>query len=189
MARQILFSDSISINKIRDPKLDTWVETTLDKHKKQSDSASISNVGGYQTKDVLDEESIKLFGQYAALAMRDFTNKKFKYAMHNMWINENYKYSYNKYHNHSDCHFAGVYYHKVPKDSGSLEFHRTDATAFLNLSTHFQTSDTHTGYRIDPYAGMLVVFPSSYGHSVHQSMSDEPRVSVAFNFSIIGVNK
>jgi uncharacterized protein (TIGR02466 family) len=121
--------------------------------------------------------------------MRDFTNKKFKYAMHNMWINENYKYSYNKYHNHSDCHFAGVYYHKVPKDSGSLEFHRTDATAFLNLSTHFQTSDTHTGYRIDPYAGMLVVFPSSYGHSVHQSMSDEPRVSVAFNFSIIGVNK
>jgi len=189
MAKKIIFSDSISINEIKDSKLDNWIEKTLEESKKKDPRVPISSVGGYQTHDVLNEESATLFGSYAASALKDFTDKKFEFKMWNMWINENYKYSYNKLHTHPNCHFSGVYYYKVPKDSGYIEFHRTDATAFLNLIDYYKTHDTFTTYEITPTPGMFIVFPASFSHSVHQSMSEGPRVSVAFNFSITGQYK
>jgi len=189
MAKQIIFSDSISITEIKDSKLDNWIETTLQKSKQNDDGVVVSNVGGYQTKPFLTKEITELLGGPAAIAIKDFTDRHFKFEMSNVWINENYKYSYNNCHFHGGCHYSGVYYYKVPKDSGQLEFHRTDATAFLNLYDFYKTPDTSSVFRINPLPGMLVVFPASFSHSVRQNMSEEPRVSVAFNFKIIDPDK
>lgn len=178
MAKQIIFSDAISITEIKDPKLDSWINTNLEECKKKDKGVVVSNIGGYQTKPFLNKEITKLLGGPAGLAVKDLSEKNFKFEMLNVWINENYKYSYNNCHFHGGSDYSGVYYYKVPKDSGQLVFHRTDATAFLNL-----TSST---FKINPCPGMLVVFPASFTHSVEQSMSEEPRVSVAFNFKITG---
>lgn len=189
MAKQIIFSDSISITEIKDPKLDNWIETTLEECKKKDKGVAISNIGGYQTKPFLNKEITELLGSPAAKAVKDFTNTHLKFKMLNVWINENYKYSYNNCHSHSSSHFSGVYYHKVPKDSGRLQFHRTDATAFLNLYDFYKTIDSGSTFKINPCSGMLVVFPASFIHSVEQNMSEEPRVSIAFNFKILDPNK
>ncbi len=189
MAKQTIFSDSISITEIKDLKLDNWIKTTLKECKEKDKGVAVSNIGGYQTKPFLNEEITELLGGPTARAVKDFTDTHFKFQMLNVWINENYKYSYNNCHFHAASHYSGVYYLKVPKDSGQLRFHRTDATAFLNLYDFYKTTDTCTSFRIKPAPGMLVVFPASYTHSVEQSTSEEPRVSIAFNFNIIDPNK
>ena len=43
-----------------------------------------------------------------------------KPGLGNMWANINYPGSYNKQHIHPNSQWSGVYYVKVPKNSGSL---------------------------------------------------------------------
>ena len=45
MAKQIIFSDSISITEIKDSKLDNWIETTLQKSKQNDDGVVVSMCG------------------------------------------------------------------------------------------------------------------------------------------------
>ena len=184
MAKHIIFSDAISCSKIEDFELDNWIQTTLDQSKKKDEGVFISNVGGYQTHTVLDEKITKILGKYIPQAMKDFTSSNFKYRIMNLWINENYKYSHNTLHFHGMSLFSGVYYYKVPKNSGDLVFQRNDATAFLDYGNILNSKDYDTTYKIEPEPGMLVIFPATYLHAVSQSMSDKPRVSVAFNFNI-----
>ena len=156
-----------------------------------------SNAGGFQTTDIYPmpfdfDETEKLFAQWIQPAVGTILNgwnvphdiNSFSY-----WYNLNPKFTYNREHIHANSLVSGVYYIKVPKDSGQLVFHRTDATAFLNLYDFYKTLDTCSTFKINPCPGMLVVFPASFTHSVEQNMSEEPRVSVAFNFKITGAIK
>ncbi len=161
--------------------------------KKQSKGRNKSNPTGWQSFDLnltqpifskLNKEITEYFLQYINQILL-----KNNFKISNMWANVNGYKDYNLMHYHPNAVVSGVYYLKVPKDSGQLRFHRTDATAFLNLYDFYKTTDTCTSFRIKPAPGMLVVFPASYTHSVEQSTSEEPRVSIAFNFNIIDPNK
>lgn len=186
MARHIIFSDSISINQIEDKVLDDWIVNTLKKNKENNNGVDLSNRGGYQTKSVLNAEINKIVGFHAGRCMKDFTDLDLKFEMLNMWINENYKYSYNMFHVHPCSHFSGIYYNKVPKNSGGLEFHRTDFRVFSDLYDYFKTPDTIPNFVVDPLPGMLIIFPATFAHSVGQSFSNESRISLAFNFNVKG---
>ena len=84
-----------------------------------------------------------------------------------VWINFSYPKSYNKSHNHSlDFNkniFSGVYYVKVPEESGDLIF-------------------PNSGDRISPKEGMTVLFHSSIWHAVEPNLSNDLRISFAFNY-------
>jgi|TARA_E500000318_G_scaffold1780_1_gene2478 uncharacterized protein (TIGR02466 family) len=185
MAKHIIFSDAISLNKFQDFELDNWIQTTLDQTKKKDEGVNFSNVGGYQTPSVVDKKITEILGKYIAEAMKDFTSTNFKYQLMYLWINENYKYSHNTLHFHGKSQFSGVYYYKVPKNSGDLVFQRNDATAFMCLEDFYKSIDSRTTYKVKPEPGLLAIFPGTYLHAVSQSMSDEPRVSIAFNFNIL----
>jgi len=189
MAKHILFHDSISVNHIQDSKLDKWIQTNLNRCKEENNKRVYSNVGGFQTESILDQEITNLLSVHLMKAMKDFTEKKFKYALRSLWINENYKFCYNDYHIHPDSHFSGVYYTKTPKYCGNILFHRSSSIPFLGLENFFKNKDTLATAQIEPLPGMLIIFPGCLAHSVRINESDESRVSISFNFNLLSVKK
>ncbi|MBW4472895.1 MAG: 2OG-Fe(II) oxygenase family protein [Stenomitos rutilans HA7619-LM2] len=101
----------------------------------------------------------------------------------NCWANVNSKYASNKIHDHANCLFSGVYYVKMPKDSGNLMFYdpRSAKAFYKPLVSNF------TAYTADAVAhaaeeGLLLIFPSWLKHGVEPNLSDEDRISISFNY-------
>lgn len=99
------------------------------------------------------------------------------------WANINSKYSYNQQHIHGgNCLLSAVYYAQVPKNSGEFYFKQdnkdADCVARFGIDK-FNPLGTAI-YRM-PKAGDIYVFPSWVDHGVEQNLSDEDRISFAFN--------
>ncbi len=161
-----------------------------------------SNSGGYQSPPIMSENfdnpaTMHLFTRYIIPAARKIAEQwdlpvdidKFAY-----WYNVNKKYNYNKTHPHPESYISGVYYIKVPKDSGILVFERArDESDRMNFITRkivnsgLQTNNNriNTEHWFNPHEGLLVMFPGHLLHSVNQNLTDDPddrRISLSFNF-------
>ena len=115
-------------------------------------------------------------------------------AVGNMWANINYPGSYNKQHLHPNSQWSGVYYVKVPKNSGSL-FVEDPRPGPNHLLPRRVEGIPRALWRVIIYPaieGQMIMFPAWVPHGVEINESKEKgekgwRVSVAFNF--IQVNK
>jgi hypothetical protein len=98
------------------------------------------------------------------------------------WSNFNPPGAFNHRHHHTDTVIllSGVYYLKVPPNSGSIVF--SDPRG---LTINSMADARYYGYEpdvsIDPQPGMVVYFPSWLEHEVEKNESDHERVSIAFN--------
>jgi len=82
------------------------------------------------------------------------------------WFNINGLGAGNRWHDHGEHPVVGVFYIKVPKNSGSIEF-------CLNNET----------FAVTPTTGDFIVFPGNLQHRVLESKSNETRISMAVNFN------
>ncbi len=101
------------------------------------------------------------------------------------WANVNRSGHFNQVHIHPGSHWSGVYYvspGEFDDDdiefAGQLQIHdpRDRAEMVIHPGTPF-------GYpfRIEPRAGMMVIFPAWLSHSVNVFYSQTTRISVSFN--------
>lgn len=161
----------------------------------QSEGRKKSNRLGWQSNDIQYDEDLDLL-------VSEINNKlteiqKYcnivdpnKLVMDNLWFNINSKYSYNRSHIHAKSFFSGVYYVKVPENSGNLNFRNpsnlqrlfvNEINDCLNEINNF----TAQNWVIQPKNNMLVLFPSWLEHDVDQNLSDDDRISIAFNTRIL----
>tara|TARA_R100000234_G_C4943338_1_gene153915 strand:- start:399 stop:755 length:357 start_codon:yes stop_codon:yes gene_type:complete len=96
-----------------------------------------------------------------------------------MWFNVNGRNHYNAKHTHSTpnfpCTISGVFYISIPKPGmGNITFYN-DAPSYMK-ELHSKSMS------IEPKENALILFPSWLEHSVSQSKSDEPRISMSFNY-------
>ena len=107
----------------------------------------------------------------------------------NMWANINYPGSYNKQHMHPNCNWSGVYYVKVPKNSGNLFVE--DPRPGPNIILPRRTEELPRAlWRVIIYPaieGQIIMFPAWVPHGVEINESKEKgeqgwRVSISFNF-------
>lgn len=110
------------------------------------------------------------------------------------WYNVNYKYSSNREHTHPRSFLSGVYYIKVPENSGNITFLRARSEHDKMEFIHNKISEE--GLKIDnnrintehwyaPVEGMLILFPGHLTHYVRQNLTteiDDRRISLSFNF-------
>lgn len=161
---------------------------------KQKDKGiKISNSLGYHSSyfDVTDNADYRLkelLNEIIDLVKNIIEEKIYKEPKNKLfsidaWVNINSKYSYNKQHIHGgDVVLSVVYYAKVPKDSGTFYFKcpssRMDKISYLGIDrdNFFATHREKL-----PEEGDVIVFPGWMEHGVNQSMSDEDRISYAFN--------
>ena len=113
----------------------------------------------------------------------------------NMWANVNYKYAYNKYHDHPQSLWSGVYYVQSPPNSGKILFHKEwSRYQGVPKPTFSSSPPVHThqwdSVSYEPIEGRVILFPSWIGHQVEQNLTDVEgedgyRISISFNIEQI----
>lgn len=102
------------------------------------------------------------------------------------WANVNAPFEYNMRHNHAPNHLSGVYYVRVPENSGNIRFFDERRTKTVTEPDDaFPTDLSNSSHTFNPVEGMLLLFPSWLDHLVGQNRSDEPRVSISFNIDVV----
>jgi uncharacterized protein (TIGR02466 family) len=163
----------------------TYIYGVLLKTRVPADENS-SAVGGYQSQK-FDFRVAPLFlaatkqtiNQVAGELM---INPECEPIVTDCWANINYPGSFNRKHTHFNSMLSGVYYPRVPENSGQLVFTDPRIQAYIiTLPVTKKTGLTSRHIRRTPLAGEFIIFPSWLEHSVEINDSEEERVSVAFN--------
>ena len=161
----------------------------------QSDGRKKSNRLGWQSNDIeTDEELSNLISKInnCLTQVQKFCNLKPKHeiVVSNLWVNINKKHSYNLNHIHTGSFFSGCFYIKVPEESGRINFENPSKTHQIftnnfNLYTDNLNEFTAHHWTYDPKPNLLLLFPSWIEHNVDQNLSNEDRISFAFNTRIL----
>ena len=175
------------------PNLDDIRKEMIDyalQKEKEGDSEVISNQGGFQSKSMREEfiPFRKLCERVLPNCMAEikdtYTYESNSFTPLNCWLNINRKKDYNVHHSHNNCDFSAVWYLKVPENSGKLVFDNPDYSSGLwVLESKYNSYSRGRGY-VMPKENLLVIFKSHLVHYVEPNLSDEPRITLAFNLKL-----
>ena len=173
---------------------------SINQEKKTDGGVSISNQGGWQSHGKLQfkpefKELVDLINKNLLQVGKEygFGMMSSKLKVTSMWANINDKACSNAVHSHQSpvgmpnpLVISGCYYVKVPKNSGQFvleDFSRP--MRYLQLP--FQEPNLMNSFtvRVPPEDGNLLFFPAWMEHSVEANMSNEERISIAFNVALI----
>tara|TARA_B100000700_G_C15032696_1_gene851314 strand:- start:638 stop:1204 length:567 start_codon:yes stop_codon:yes gene_type:complete len=171
---------SLFSSKVWSTKLNIEKEGLISRIKEFADenpSQRFSNVNGYQGHRFDDEELVNGIKNNVPETDEDLG----ELYVHT-WVNINPKDAYNMRHTHTNglVLLSGVYYVKVPENSGSIVFH--DPRGPILHSMADQRYYNQASYSaIIPEEDKIFYFPSWLEHEVDVNNSDEERISISFN--------
>jgi len=147
---------------------------------KTKESTPRSSVGGYQGHEMDDIEFCEKVGNL--VPKKEDLGKIFVYN----WVNINKKGHKNNRHFHytSNLYMSGVYYAKVPENSGRIRFYDPRGPFVRDAQDTIHFFGEHQYQYVVPQEGMLLFFPTWLEHDVEENESDEDRVSVSFNIRL-----
>lgn len=161
-------------------------------------TVGLSNVGGWHSPaDLIEAHEpaiIELRDRISACIRKMVTSTRHKGPAEDQsiriaaWANVARAGSYNAIHNHTPALFSGVYY--VTTGDPAPEGSRDGLIEFVDPrpGPHGGPLPTHAFNApliIDPEPGMMLMFPGWLLHYVHPYRGTAPRVSVAFNLSLV----
>ena len=143
-------------------------------------SDEISNQGGYHSPKFVGKKFEKLLDVVHYFCNDILHNKGLGLTVDNIeyWCNINKCYNYNVMHSHGRADLIGIYYVKVPPQSGEFVVLRNDGSQYCNL---YENRDDMLGYTTEPEEGRLYVLPGHLWHYVTGNNSKEDRISISFN--------
>lgn len=98
------------------------------------------------------------------------------YAMHS-WATLNTKGDYSIAHDHGHAEISGVYYFQTNGEDG--DFYINSPVPEIKCSNLF--NNFHSPRIIKPQVGRLLLFPGFMTHGVRKNITDNNRISIAFN--------
>ena len=180
----------IEIKDFNDVK-DKLIDFVYDEYKKDSGGLNKSNEGGWHShtnfhdyENCLSDFIIKSLNNY--FPNSNVFVEEFQYRLQGLWININGNGGYNKSHVHPGSDMSGVFWIKLPKNSGGIVFQNSsyfNRCKEIDLYNEQFRKDMilYPEYRLFPGEGMMALFPSSLYHCVETNRSDEDRISLSFN--------
>ena len=178
------FSTSIYISDIDIDYTD--INQEILQHQETDSGAQYSNIGGWQSTSyyVVKHNFINTLFNVIKPKLNIIYNEMLvnsDVSLVNYWFNVNKKFDYNMMHQHAFSYYSAVLYTKTPVNSGNLVFRRPDR---LRETVEFKDVNEHNFgiYWTQPEVGKLIIFPSFLEHYVEQNLSDDMRISIAFNF-------
>ena len=195
MNREILFPTPVYWKMVKDPKkLNKYLYPLIKAWSKKDKSETKTNSGGGWHSPVnmnFKKEYQPLIDQLFTMQEEIFKDygMKDKPGLGNMWSNINYPGAYNKQHIHPNSHWSGVYYVKVPKNSGRL-FVEDPRAGPNHILPRRVKGIPRALWRVVVYPaieGQMIMFPAWLPHGVEINESTEKgekgwRISVSFNF-------
>lgn len=161
---------------------------------KYPDGLQRSNSGGWHSPifNVQDDKNIlsKLIKKGLADSVFTTIDNKFRVRTE-YWIMINSPNTYNTTHTHPNSHLSGVFWIKALDKCGKLKFHNPNTfERYIELNAYVdlfkKDTNTHEAYVYDPREGILVTFPSHVAHRVLENKSNEDRIAVSYNITLIG---
>ena len=153
---------------------------------------TISNRGGWHSPFYkLSEDNIISRTLTEGVSKSIFTSLKPSLNFYiSYWININCPNSYNTSHTHPDCHFSGVLWIKVPNNSGVIQFNNPQGhTGYTEIESYLDEPINQTAFchkmTIEPQVGKMLTFPSALRHDVSVNNSQEDRISISYNMTLI----
>ena len=139
-----------------------------------------SSVGGYQGHNFDDIEFCEKVGSLVP-RKGDLGN----FFVYN-WVNINKIGHKNNRHFHysTNLYISGVYYAKVPENSGRIRFYDPRGPFVRDAQDTIHFFGKHQYHYIVPQEGMILFFPTWLEHDVEENESDEDRISVSFNIRL-----
>jgi len=115
---------------------------------------------------------------------------RYAVSIANCWSIVNGKYASNYLHNHPNCFLSGVYYVKTPDRSGGLYFRDPREIVHMFPAPVLEVTPwTLQKVTYQPIEGRMLIFPSWLMHGVEPNLSDDSRVSISFNISLIPISQ
>jgi len=195
MNREILFPTPVYFKMVPNPqKMNNCLFPLIKAWSKKDKGEEKTNAGGgwHSSTDMYKKKEYEplineLFDMQHEI-YKDYGMEP-KPGLGNMWANINYPGAYNKQHLHPNSHWSGVYYVKVPKNSGSL-FVEDPRPGPNHLLPRRVEGIPRALWRVVAYPaieGQMIMFPAWLPHGVEMNESKEKgekgwRVSVSFNF-------
>ena len=188
------FPTMIYIKDLPNPeKLNQYLEPKIIQWSQQNKGVAKTNAGGWHS--TTDMNTKKEYNPLTSelFKMAEECNKDYgiqpKLGLGNMWANVSPTYSYNKTHTHPNSLWSGVYYVKVPKNSGKLflEDPRPGPNTYMPRRLDKLPKQLWRVIAYEAVEGRMIFFPSWQPHGVDINMNTEKgeknwRVSVSYNF-------
>lgn len=159
-----------------------------DLEKKDSEGRIISNVGGWQSQPLdLEEPKLKNFFDTVTYYFNEVAISlgfpKKEYTLNNVWANINRKNNYNSIHYHPGCFLSGVYYVDGGDNKGQLKFRNPIQYIDSFYENHIEGFNEFNScdWTMPCDTGSLLIFPAWLYHHVTPNLTDEDRISIAFN--------
>ena len=173
-----------------DFKLDTnQLAQNITQWSKEDPGVTKTNVNGWHSqtnmntkpeyKPLVDE----LFRMVHQVFKEEFLDAR--PALGNMWANINPPGGYNKAHVHPNAVFSGVYYVKTPANCGRLVCNDPRPGIQTCMPNRIKGQPPKHLWRevhLQPQENRALIFPAWLWHTVEPNQSNEPRISVSFNF-------
>ena len=169
------------VDNIDNEKISEWILN----YKKTTESRNLTNQGGWQA-NIDNHQDEPIFKNYIETILQTLRVTKLKITEETKlsitsWANVNEKGDWNFVHDHVGTDLSGVYYVKVPEDSGEIVFF--DPRKISIVASAFEEDQPKAfGYHL--VEGTLLLFPSYLEHMVTPSKSNENRISIAFNVCV-----
>ena len=195
MNREVLFPtpvyykdlpNSVELNNYLFNHIKKWAETT------PTESKTNSGTGWHSPTDMNKKEEYNPLTQELFKMAEDCNNDYGiapKLGLGNMWANINPPGAYNKTHTHPNSLWSGVYYIRVPQNSGKffIEDPRPGPNCYMPRRTKNLPKQLWRVVAYEAKEGRMVFFPSWLPHGVDINMNTEQgeaswRISVSFNF-------
>lgn len=139
-----------------------------------------SNVGGYQSPEInLDNYFLAIKSKLVDIVKEIANDVGTDFIFDNAWININKKGDFNAPHYHPNAAFSGVVYLKTSLNSGLIRFNNPVMIGAFPITD--KVDGFWSNYFFVPKVGDVLIFPAYLNHHVEPNLSDEDRISIAFN--------
>ena len=170
-------------------QLNQYLEQKIIQWSQQDKGVAKTNAGGWHSETDMNkkEEYNPLIKELFNMQHEIYQKEKLdmKPVLGNMWANINYPGNYNRPHLHPNALFSGVYWVKVPPQSGNFMVYdpRTGVQVTMpNRKKGALPSELWREVHYEPVAGRCLMFPAWLWHEVKPNESNDIRISVSFNF-------
>ena len=161
--------------------------------KKDSQGIVKSNVKGWHSKnfDLKEKEPqnfIKIISRQieSVITDMDWDIKNQKTKITNMWAIINKGGAANARHHHGNSSLSAAYYVRAPKNSGDIVFYDPrPAPVYSHPVSNKPNYLNAMQHSISPLEGLLIMFPGYLDHSVNENLSNEERIVISFNISLL----
>ena len=172
-------------------KEECYKRKQLDIGRSSQNKHPTSNVGGWQSNSFF-KDTDSFFGPLLHSIEEHCLNYIHEIVsiqncfLHNAWININSKGDSNFPHDHPGSIVSGVYYVRLPENSGRLVFQNPSGkliSTYWNMKggpNEWNRANSEV-WSLDSSEDTLLIFPSWLDHFVQPSESDEDRISISFN--------